>query len=303
MAALGGVGAGAAETDQKGAGGLVDTGTPVPGWIHPLVEKAAENACPQVTASLLAAQLYAESGFDPKAVSSAGARGIAQFMPDTWRSLDPKGERNIMAPRDVIPIQAKYDCQVARQVKDVPGDLVENMLAAYNAGPAAVLKYRGIPPYPETRAYVTKIRRLAEKWAAPLRPTAGSASPAAQRAVRAAKSALGSWYRWGGTCVRPFQGNQACDCSSLMKMAWRAGGVNLPRTTYEQVRVGKPVREVSRLRPGDLLFTRGSAKRPEHVAMYLGGGQVIDAPRTGLRIRIRPVDEWAPRVLAIRHIA
>ncbi|GHA17236.1 NlpC/P60 family protein [Streptomyces echinoruber] len=298
-------GAGSASAQETGPGGGLAADAPVPGWVRVLIAKHA-GECPQVTASLLAAQLYQESGFDPKARSPVGALGIAQFMPLTWTRYgmdgDGDGVKDVFAPADAVAAQARYDCVLAEEVEDVPGDPADNMLAAYNAGSGAVIAFGGVPPYPETRAYVTTIRKLASEWAG----APGSGLPAgagAARAVAAARTALGSWYRWGGDCRPPYTGRNGCDCSSLTKTAWAAAGVNLPRTTYEQVHAGTPVPSVSQLRPGDLLFTVGSSARPEHVGMYVGDGRVIEAPHTGARVRITPLSHWTPQIVAMRHIA
>lgn len=132
------------------------------------------NKCEALTPALLAAQLHQESiGFKPSVVSGqqdspAGARGIAQFMPGTWAShgIDANGDgkRNILDPEDAIPSAATYDCTVARYVKNVPGNLTDNMLAAYNAGSGAVKRYGGIPPYQETQTYVKLIKKKAGRY-------------------------------------------------------------------------------------------------------------------------------------------
>ncbi|ATM24806.1 putative secreted transglycosylase (plasmid) [Streptomyces alboflavus] len=303
LTALGG--ADAAKTQETGPGGGIAPGAKVPGWVRVIIDKHA-GLCPQVTASLLAAQLYTESGFNRKATSPAGARGIAQFMPGTWSMYgvdgDGDGDKNILDPEDAIAAQAHYDCVLAKAVKDVPGDSTDNMLAAYNAGEYPVIKYGGIPPYRETRDYVKKIRSLADKWAADDAAPAGNSSKHASRAITAAKRALGTWYRWAGTCTPPFEGAGGCDCSSLAKMAWAAGGVNLPRQTYEQVRAGHPVKSISQLRPGDLLFSEPSSAGPGHVGMYIGNSQVIDAPHTGATVRIQSLRVWKSQIVAMRHI-
>ncbi|MBD0689394.1 NlpC/P60 family protein [Streptomyces sp. CBMA123] len=300
-------GADSASAKETGPGGGIATDAPVPGWVRDLVNKNA-GQCPQVTASLLAAQLYTESNFDAKAVSPAGAQGIAQFMPATWAQYGQGGD--VFNPGDAVAAQARYDCVLADEVKGVAGDSTENMLAAYNAGSGAVIKYGGIPPYQETRDYVRNIRDLAAKWADGVSPNAPGSGGAA-RAVAAAKTALGTWYQWGGNCVSPYAGSDGCDCSSLTKMAWGSVGVNLPRTTYDQVNSGTAVASVSQLAPGDLLFTPGSdgsAASPGHVGMYAGDGQVIEAPHTGAVVRLTPLAQWtgsagpANTITAMRHI-
>lgn len=296
-------GASSASARETGPGGEIAVDADVPAWVRTLISKHA-GQCPQVTASLLAAQLSAESGFDPKAKSPVGALGIAQFMPGTWSVYgvdgDGDGVKDVFNPADAIAAQAKYDCVLAAEVAHVSGDSTDNMLAAYNAGAGAVIKFGGVPPYAETRNYVKTIRDLAAKWA-----TASASSPVdkgAATAVAAARTALGSWYRWGGDCVAPYTGQNGCDCSSLTKMAWSHAGVNLPRVTYDQVRAGTAVKSVSQLRPGDLLFSVPGASGPEHVGMYIGNDQVIEAPHTGAQVRIKPLSYWVPQIIAMRHI-
>jgi soluble lytic murein transglycosylase-like protein len=102
---------------------------------------------------VLAAQLYAESGFNPFARSPAGAQGIAQFMPATARA---------MGLADPFDADRAIDAQ-ARLMRDLLrrfGGRLALALAAYNAGPGAVARFGGVPPFAETRAYVTRILGL-----------------------------------------------------------------------------------------------------------------------------------------------
>ena len=126
---------------------------------EPLLRSAARW---NVSAALLAAQLMAESGFDPRAVSPAGALGIAQFMPATARSI---GLRDPFDPIASIDAQAHLMSNLLRQFHSVP-----LALAAYNAGSGAVAACHCIPPYPETRAYVARILALADGTGALLAP-------------------------------------------------------------------------------------------------------------------------------------
>lgn len=105
-----------------------------------------------VSAALLAAQLMAESGFDPFAVSPAGAEGIAQFMPGTAASY---GLRDPFDPEEAIDAQAHLMHDLLVQLGSP-----ELALAAYNAGPGAVEPCRCVPAIPETQAYVTRIMAL-----------------------------------------------------------------------------------------------------------------------------------------------
>ena len=105
-----------------------------------------------VSAALLGAQLYAESNFNPFARSSAGALGIAQFMPGTAAAM---GLRDPFDAPAAIDAQAHLMRDLLRQFGAVP-----LALAAYNAGPAPVAACGCVPPYPETRGYVARILGL-----------------------------------------------------------------------------------------------------------------------------------------------
>jgi hypothetical protein len=105
-----------------------------------------------VPAALLAAQLLAESGFNPFAVSPAGARGIAQFTPATAAAY---GLRDPFDPLASIDAQAHLMSELLAEFRSPA-----LALAAYNAGPGAVAACRCVPPYPETRAYVARILGL-----------------------------------------------------------------------------------------------------------------------------------------------
>jgi hypothetical protein len=122
----------------------------VPARYRAAIARAAQRW--QVGAAVLAAQLYAESNFNPLARSRAGAQGIAQFMPATAKAY---GLANPFDAERAIDAQAHLMHDLLRQFGAVP-----LALAAYNAGPAPVQRCGCIPPYPETRDYVAKILGL-----------------------------------------------------------------------------------------------------------------------------------------------
>jgi hypothetical protein len=122
----------------------------VPASFAPLIIRAAQRW--GVSAQLLAAQLYAESNFNPFARSPAGAEGIAQFMPGTAEAI---GLLDPFDPDAAINAQAHLMRDLLGRFGSVP-----LALAAYNAGPGAVAACGCIPPFSETRAYVAKILGL-----------------------------------------------------------------------------------------------------------------------------------------------
>ncbi|MGW1974189.1 C40 family peptidase [Streptomyces sp. NPDC001889] len=127
------------------------------------------------------------------------------------------------------------------------------------------------------------------------------ADPKARKAITWAMGQLGTPYQWGGTCTDPRGPDPMgrCDCSSLTQQAYRAAGVSLTRTTYTQVKEGKAV-SAKAMRPGDLIFSRGTAAVPEHVSLYMGSGLLINAPRTGTNVRIEPVKDT--KILTVRRV-
>ena len=107
--------------------------------------------------ALLAGLVKQESGFNPNAGSPAGARGLAQPMPGTAAGL---GVTDVLDPLQSLDGGAKY----LRQQLDAFGGDVTKALAAYNAGPGAVQRYGGVPPYAETQNYVRVVQENAARY-------------------------------------------------------------------------------------------------------------------------------------------
>ena len=114
-----------------------------------IAEQALRN---RLEPALVKAVIRTESAFRPRAVSPKGARGLMQLMPATARDL---GCRNVYDPEQNIEAGAKH----LRVLIDQFGFNLPRVLAAYNAGASRVDRYRGIPPYAETRSYVLQVLR------------------------------------------------------------------------------------------------------------------------------------------------
>ncbi len=119
------------------------------------IESAARRY--RLDPELVAAVALVESSFKPTARSPRGALGIMQLMPETAREL---ALRNPLDPRENIEGGARW----LRRLLDRFGGDLELALAAYNAGEGAVMEHGGIPPYPETRSYVKKVRYALRKF-------------------------------------------------------------------------------------------------------------------------------------------
>jgi soluble lytic murein transglycosylase-like protein len=134
-------------------------------------EVTAAAAATDLSPALIEAVMIQESDGNPAAVSQAGARGLMQLMPSTARSL---GVADVNNPMQNLLGGARYLAQLLQRYQDqyhscllqpaspapkICLDPLVLALAAYNAGPAAVAKYGGIPPYSQTRAYVSAVLR------------------------------------------------------------------------------------------------------------------------------------------------
>ena len=136
----------------------------------PDIVRAAERH--QVDGLLLAAIIAVESDFTPHAVSSQGALGLMQVVPELAADYGVKG--NLLDPHVNVEVGSRY---VSGLIKDYKGDL-ERTLAAYNAGPGAVQRYKGVPPYAETKGFV---REVLVRYAAYTRKAEKQASRQASR--------------------------------------------------------------------------------------------------------------------------
>ncbi|WP_107057062.1 NlpC/P60 family protein [Streptomyces sp. NRRL WC-3742] len=301
-------------TAAAGPRGASVSGTPEEYRVWTL-RASGECRNPGLTPALLAAQLFEESGFRAGAVSPAGAQGPAQFMPGTWatwgRDDDHNGSASPFDVGDAVMAQGRYMCSLLGQAASsgFADDLRRLALAGYNAGWAAVEGHHGVPPYAETQRYVADILGNLSRFQAggSLPQIAGTG--AGPEALRRAATQLGVPYSYGGgSPAGPSRGHcdgdggyrdgqcladstTGWDCSALVQYAYWPSR-RLPRTAAEQysATADHAVAQTA-LRAGDLLFWRHDDGHIYHVALYLGDGQMISAPKTGDVVKSAPVTD------------
>jgi cell wall-associated NlpC family hydrolase len=132
---------------------------------------------------------------------------------------------------------------------------------------------------------------------------AGATNPSSlgQAVVNGAKQLLGVKYVWGGESME----EGGFDCSGLVYSIYKKLGVNVPRVSQAQFSAATPV-SVAQAQPGDLVFFRGytkSATAPGHVAIYIGNGQYIEAPKTGDVVKVSSLANRQRDFVGIRRFA
>jgi hypothetical protein len=272
------------------------------------VEKAGAE-CSAVSPPQIAAQVQQDSRWRARAVSSARAEGLAQFLPGTWPAwgrADAPGPVSPFNGADAIMAMGRYDCGIAAQVASVPGDPLGNMLAGYNAGPEAVLRFSGIPPFAETQGYVAGIEQLIPRYALALAGPPAARGAFARAEIAAAQHFLGTPYVWGGGGPAGPAGG-GFDCSGLVLYAvFQASGgrILLPHSSESQATMGTGVPRGD-LQPGDVIAIQDDPRADpgdySHIVIYLGGGEVIQAPHTGADVDIIPLSDFSGLPQAIRR--
>ena len=201
--------------------------------------------------------------------NGAGAEGPMQFEPATFTryavNADPGHPLSPYDPADAIYTAAAMLC--ANGARGGTGAGIQQAIFAYN----------------HAWWYVTDVLDWATRYAS---AATASVSGAAATAIAFAQAQLGKPYCWGG------QGPACFDCSGLVFAAYAAAGIHIARTTYQWQQDGPQI-PLAEIEPGDLLFSAGSdgtPANPGHVVMYLGNGQIIQAPQTGEDVQTGAID-------------
>ncbi|MGO8961488.1 MAG: C40 family peptidase [Streptosporangiaceae bacterium] len=196
---------------------------------------------------------------------------------------DHDGIASVYDPADAIAGAAKYLLEHGVLSSAAQAIFAYNHLESYVQ---AVLYWAGV--YARGGYTVSQVTTVS----APdcLLSVSQAPNDAAATAIAYAEQQLGKPYQWGGT------GPDSFDCSGLVMMAYRAAGIDLPRTSEQQWAHGPRISR-SQVRPGDLVFFAGSdgtIKSPGHVGLVIGGGLMIEAYATGYPIRIAPYGDRQP---------
>ncbi|MGF1425013.1 NlpC/P60 family protein [Kitasatospora sp. LaBMicrA B282] len=251
----------------------------IPPAMLTLYEQAAPE-CPGLPWTVLAAigKVETDHGRAPDMVSSAGAVGPMQFLPDTFNQyaqpVPPGGATppTPWDPTDAVHAAARLLCaNGARNGHDL---------------------HAAIYAYNHADWYVDKVLAQAHDYAQAASPGAAT-SPAAATAITFARSKIGTPYEWGGT-GDPGHGY---DCSGLTQAAYAAAGIQLPRVAQDQYAATPKVPTPAPLLPGDLLFYGTDLQHITHVGLYTGHGQMIDAAHTGTTVRTEPARHHDDRYL------
>ena len=231
-----------------------------------------------------------ESGFNQNVTSPAGAIGVMQLMPSTAESLGV----NPYDTYENIEGGVKY---LAQQLEIFSGD-IRKALAAYNAGPKAVKKYGGVPPYAETQNYVSTIMSSIGDYEDTVSNIASNMTDVIGGLILSAASdqvEKGVPYVWGGTTL-----DEGVDCSGLVYAIWNQlygqaiSDLNtaFPRTADLQAvgmdKVGAFFDDANMLQIGDLVFFRGGDPGEMgvgHVGIYAGDNKFIEAQKTGTNVK------------------
>ena len=278
-------GAGAGIASLLGGGDSAPSATAtsdVPPAMLALYQEAA-TTCPGLPWTVLAAIGTVESDNDQSTLPSvhsganpAGAEGPMQFEPATFAEYDtpiPPGGATPPSPYD--PTDAVY--AAARDLCANGAENGANLSAAVFA-------------YNHSDSYVSEVLALAQSYGQTQAQTVASGT-APGIAVDWALAQVGTPYIWGGETP-----GVGFDCSGLVQAAYKVAGITLPRVAQDQYDSTAKLGPSDPLEPGDLVFFGGGPTDVTHVGIYIGNGQMVDAPYTGADVRVEstPTTPGAP---------
>jgi cell wall-associated NlpC family hydrolase len=278
LVAVLGAGAGAGIVSLLGGGDAAPSATAtsdIPPAMLALYQEAAAT-CPGLPWTVLAAIGTVESGNDTSnlpgvhsGANSAGAEGPMQFEPATFAAYDqpvPPGGSNPPNPYD--PTDAVYTA-----ARDLCANGAENGADLS----AAVFAYN------HSDSYVSEVLDLAQSYGQTEAQTV-AAGTAGGIAVDWALAQVGTPYIWGGETP-----GVGFDCSGLVQAAYKEAGITLPRVAQDQYDATAKLGTGDPLEPGDLVFFGGGPADVTHVGIYIGNGQMVDAPHTGADVRVESI--------------
>jgi hypothetical protein len=202
----------------------------------------------------------------------------------TWESGEPEGP--VAVPEGIEAVGAA----------EGPEGLGAEPAAASTGPVGATTEPLGIElPRISPGQFKTLARDLPANFWSNQMPASGRLGNQGSKVVNEAMRYIGTPYRWGGTNPSGF------DCSGFVQYVYAQMGINLPRISYQQAQAGRRI-SLRELRPGDLVAWDNSSRNPgaDHIAIYIGGGKVIEAPYPGAKVRIRRLDDpkgaWGVRI-------
>jgi cell wall-associated NlpC family hydrolase len=267
VAVMAGSGSGSAGSASQGPSGVAGPGGGAPGsagiqpgaaipsgWLA--LYQGAATTCAGLSWSVLAAIGTVETG---SGQSTAGAEGPLQFEPATFAAYAVVGPGGVQPASPYDPTDAVYTASA--------------LVCRNGAGGASTLR-AAIASYNHSDSYVNTVLTLALAF-----EEDPGLSGTVVTALSYAAQQLNTPYVWGGT------GNGGFDCSGLAQVAYRKAGIALPRVAQAQFDAGPLVPAGSTVQPGDLIFFGGGPGSIDHVGLYVGAGEMIDAPHTGALVR------------------